>query len=295
VIIIPGSGATKLGRDIALSMNVKTLEFDTRKFPDGERYVRLNGRCDGDIVSVVQSTYKDPDGLLMEYCMLADAALGAGASEVLGVFPYLAYLRQDQRFKDGETLSSKVFAQLIESVGTTKVFVVDPHLHRLSSLDVLFNVPAFNLSAMFMMAEYASKNFHLNDPIVVAPDEEASQWANKVATVLKAGYVVAKKVRSGDLTVEIDFSGSNLEGRDVLLVDDIVSTGGTLASITTKLKKAGATRVIALVTHGLFASGAYERISGSGVDHIITTDTVPNERSIVSVAPIIKEALDDAL
>ncbi|MDV3278628.1 MAG: ribose-phosphate diphosphokinase [Nitrososphaerales archaeon] len=291
MLIIAGSGASKLGRDVAALKNSDLVEFEERKFPDGERYLDLTRNCKGEVVSIIQSTYRDPDGLLMEFVMLADAAHGAGAASITGVFPYLAYLRQDERFKQGEALSSRVFARLIDSSGTSKLFVVDPHLHRTHDLGQLFTTPAVSLSAMKDLASYASSNFSLVDPLVVAPDVEGSQWASKVASALGAESATATKVRLGDASVKMDFEGPSADGRDVLLVDDIVSTGGTLAGIATILKKTGARRVIALVTHGLFAPGAYERMIASGIDHVVTTDTVPNDSAVVSVAPLIARSL----
>jgi ribose-phosphate pyrophosphokinase len=289
--VIAGTGAPKLGKDVANLLSADLVEFEERRFPDGERYLDLKKDCKGKTVSIVQSTYRDPDGLLMEFVMMADAAYGAGAASVVGVFPYLAYLRQDERFKEGEALSSRVFARLIDSSGISRLFVIDPHLHRTHDLAQLFTTPTESLSAMADLASYASSNFRLVDPLVVAPDEEGSQWASKVASALKVESITARKTRLGDESVKLDFQGPSVKERDVLLVDDIVSTGGTLASIATILKGNGARRVIAMVTHGLFAPGAYDRMKASGIDDVVTTDTVPNPYSAVSVAPLIATSL----
>lgn len=289
--IIAGSGAPKLGRDVAARMNAEVIEFETRRFPDGERYVKLNGDCRGKSIGIIQSTYKDPDELLMEFVMLADAAHGAGAVKVLGIFPYLAYLRQDARFHRGEALSSRVFARMIKSSDVSRLVAVDPHLHRIHDLNQLFHIPTTSLSAMQDLATYVSQHFKLNDPIVVAPDEEASQWASKAASSLKVGYTIAKKVRLGDASVKISFEGPRMSRRDVLVVDDIVSTGGTVARMAVALKELGAGRIIVLVTHGLFTPGAYHKIRTSGVDEVVATDSVPNEYSFVSVAPLIAKNL----
>jgi len=289
--IIAGSGAPKLGRDVAVRMNAQVLNYETRRFPDGERYIKLNDSCRGKTVGIIQSTYKDPDELLMEFVMLSDAAHGEGASNVIGIFPYLAYLRQDARFHHGEALSSRVFARLIKSSEISKMVTVDPHLHRIHDLNQLYRIPTVNLSAMPDLASYVSKHFKPVNPIVVAPDEEASQWATKVASQLKTEYIVAKKVRLGDELVEISFGAHKLARRDVLIVDDIVSTGGTVAKMAAALKKLGVGRIIVLVTHGLFTPGAYHRIRTSGVDEVVATDSVPNEYSFVSVAPLIAKYL----
>src|SRR5579875_2351337 len=277
--------------NLSSELGCESVDYNTRKFPDGERYVRLTKNVKDEKVVVIQSIFGDPDSLLFEYALLTDAAWGAGASEIIGVFPYLAYLRQDERFNQGEALSSKVVVDIIQSTHTSKVFVVDPHLHRVHDINRLFNIPAFNVTAMFQMAEYAKSNLELRDPMVIAPDEEAGQWASKVANALETKYAIAKKVRFGDLDVRIDIEGVDIQGHDVWLVDDIISTGGTLANISQSLEKMGAKRVFALVTHGLFATGAYERVKNSGIKEIITTDTVPNKYSLVSIAPSIAKAI----
>jgi ribose-phosphate pyrophosphokinase len=289
--IIAGSGAPKLGRDVAVRMNSEVVEFETRRFPDGERYIKLDNDCRGEIVGVIQSTYKDPDELLMEFVMLADAAHGAGAAKVIGIFPYLAYLRQDARFHQGEALSSRVFSRMIKSSDISRLVAVDPHLHRIHDLNQLFRIPTTNLSAMPDLAAYVSKHFKLSNPIVAAPDEEASQWASKVASQLETEYIIAKKVRLGDASVDISFEGPRMNHRDVLIVDDIVSTGGTVSKMAVALRNLGVGRIIVLVTHGLFTPGAYHRIRTSGVDEVVATDSIPNEYSFVSVAPLIAKNL----
>lgn len=291
MLLIAGSGSSELGLKVAKSLGCDILNFESRKFPDGERYIRIIDNCKGEDVCIVQSMYKDPSNLLMEYVLLVDAVVGAGAARVIGVIPYLPYLRQDSRFKSGEALSSKVFVDLLESSATSMIFVVDPHLHRIKNLNMLFNVPAFNISAMPALAEYLTNNYSLNDPLVVAPDEEAQQWASIVARELNVNYVVATKVRSGDNSVEITHSDLDVRGKDIVVVDDIISTGGTLAKITSDIKSLGAGNVIGLVTHGLFAPGAYEKVTSSGMKALITTDTVPNAYSLVSVAPVIAQSI----
>jgi len=289
--IIAGSGAPRLGRDVALQLKAPVMEFQTRRFPDGERYVKLNGSCKGNAVAIVQSTYKEPDELLMEFVMLADAAHGDGASKVIGVFPYLAYLRQDMRFHHGEALSSQVFARLVNSSDISKLITLDPHLHRIHDLKQLFHIPTMNLSAMPALASYLSEHAKLVNPVVVAPDEEASQWASKVAAQLKTEYIIARKVRLGDESVDIEFRGPEISHRDVVIVDDIVSTGGTVAKMAVALRKLSVGRITILTTHGLFTQGAYHRIRTSGVDDVVATDSVPNEYAFVGVAPIIASGL----
>ncbi|MEM0116960.1 MAG: ribose-phosphate diphosphokinase [Conexivisphaerales archaeon] len=293
MLIVPGSGSFDLASKVSRLIRCDLLEFESRSFPDGEKYIRIKGDCRGEAVYIIQSMYKNPSDFALEYVFLVDAVIGAGAEKVIGVFPYLPYLRQDTRFKVGEALSSKVFIDLLESSATSMAYVVDPHLHRFKSIDMLFNIPAFNISAMPDLAEYVATNYELHDTLVVAPDEEAEQWASLVANRLGLNYVVATKTRFGDFSVEINHKDFSVNGKDVIIVDDMVSTGGTLSKMTTELKNLGAENIIGLVTHGLFVNGAYEKIISSGMKTIITTDTVPNDYSLVSVAPLIARSISE--
>jgi ribose-phosphate pyrophosphokinase len=291
MFLVPGSGNKPLGLKIAESLSCDVIDFETRRFPDGERYLRFTKELPHDTVLITQSLYKDPDGLTMEYVFLAKTLLDLGAKSVVGIFPYMAYLRQDSRFKLGEAISARIMSQIIESVPTSAILTLDSHLHRIHNLNELFNIPAANLSAIPSLAEHLKSECGLHDPIVVAPDGEAAQWASLAAPVFGAESVVMQKTRYGDTSVDINLGRATPRGRDIVLVDDIISTGGTIAQAAQQLKSKGADHIHALITHGLFAEGAYERVSKAGVEHLITSDSVPNQFSKVTVAPVFAKAL----
>lgn len=293
MFLVPGSGNKPLGLEIAEILSCDVMDFETRRFPDGERYVRFSGELRPETAVITQSLYKDPDGLMIEYLFLAKTALDMGATDVVGVFPYLAYLRQDSRFRPGEAISARIVSDIVESAPTSAVFTLDCHLHRVHSLRDLFGIPAVNLSAIPDLATHLMSECALRDPVVVAPDAEAEQWAKLAAPVLGAESVIMQKVRHGDTDVDITLGHVAPQGRDIVLVDDIISTGGTIAQVAKQLKNKGANHIHALITHGLFAEGAYERVTNAGVERLITTDSVPNRFSKVSVAPVFAKALKD--
>jgi ribose-phosphate pyrophosphokinase len=293
MFLVPGSGNKPLGLKIAESLSCDVIDFETRRFPDGERYLRFTKDVPHDTALLTQSLYKDPDGLLMEYAFLAKTLLDLGAKDIVGVFPYMAYLRQDSRFKSGEAISARIVSQTIEAAPTSAVLTLDSHLHRIHNLNELFGVPAANLSAIPSLAKHLKAICSLHNPIVVAPDGEAAQWASLAAPVFGAESVVMEKIRYGDTSVDINLGHTSPHGRDIVLVDDIISTGGTIAQVAQRLREEGATHIHALVTHGLFAEGAYERVSKAGVEHLITSDSVPNQFSQVTVAPVFAQALRD--
>lgn len=293
MFLVPGSGNRPLGLKIAENLSCEVIDYETRRFPDGERYIRFTKDVPRDTALVTQSLYKDPDDLLIEYTFLTKTLLSLGAKNIVGVFPYMAYLRQDNRFKPGEAISANVISQIIESAPTSAVVTMDSHLHRIHDLRGLFQVPAVNLSAIPSLAECLKSECNLHDSVVVAPDEEAKQWANLAAPVLEAESVIMQKVRRGDTSVDIDLGHVKPYGRDIVLVDDIISTGGTIAQAARQLKSKGANHVHALITHGLFVEGAFDRVSKAGVEHLITSDTVPNQFSKVTVAPVFAKALNE--
>ncbi len=291
MFLVPGSGNKPLGLEIAKALTCPVIDFESRKFPDGERYLRFVDDLPHDTAVITQSLYKNPDELMIEYLFLAKTALDLGAKDIVGVFPYMAYLRQDNRFKSGEAVSAHIVSSIIEAAPTSAVLTLDSHLHRIHNLDGLFGVPAVNLSAIPSLAERLASDCVLRDPVVVAPDGEAAQWADLAAPILGADSVVMQKVRRGDTSVEIDLGRVAPNGRDIVLVDDIISTGGTIAEVAQRLKGKGANHIYALITHGLFVEGAYERVVRAGVEHLITSDSVPNRFGKVSVSPVFATAL----
>ena len=291
MFLVPGSGNKPLGLKIAENLSCRVIDFETRRFPDGEMYLRLKEDLPDETAVVTQSLFKEPDNLLVEFLFLANTIRDLGVKNVVGVFPYMAYLRQDSRFKPGEAVSSRIITKMIESTSISSVMILDSHLHRVHSLNEWFSIPAANLSAIPSLANRLLLDCTLKDPVVVAPDAEAEQWAELAAPTLGAESVVMKKVRLGDTSVDIDLGHVSPSGRDIILVDDIISTGGTIAQVARQLKGKGASHIHALVTHGLFAEGAYERVVDAGVEHLITSDSVPNRFSKVSVAPLFAKAL----
>lgn len=290
LIIAFGSSGEHLARAVAKITRFSVTETETRRFPDGELYVRVMGDASREDVAVFQSLGMRPDRLLMEYCLIADAVKGMGCKTVTAVIPYLAYARQDARFRSGEPLSIKLVVRSLEGAGTDRLISVDAHLHRLRALKEVFTIPTLNLSAMPLLAEYYKTEFGARNVIVVGPDSESEQWASTVAGTLSTEYSILNKERLGDRDVEISGSPS-VRGKTVVLVDDIISTGKTLVGAIRKLRSKGAKRIDVLTTHALLVEGALSLLRKAGMSHLVSTDTIPRSTSRVSVAPMIADAL----
>jgi len=291
LLILSGSSSKLLALRIAKELGKQTSKIEIKKFPDGEKYIRMMDDIHGKEVAIVQSMYHNPDEYLFEYYLIADTLKDLGAKKIIAIIPYFAYARQDERFNPGEAISLLSVTKFIESVGTNEVYTIDMHLHRFQDISKLFRIPAYNLSAFPALAEYIEKNFELKDPVVIGPDEESEQWAKKVAERLNLEYSVLEKQRLGPDKVEIKPKALNIKGKDVIIVDDIISTGGTIAEAVRAIRKEKACKIIVACTHPILVENALVKVYEAGADMVIGTDTVPSQISYVSVAPIIAKAL----
>ena len=260
-------------------------------FPDGEIYVRVMNDIKGATVYFIQSMALQPNNYLMEYLLIMDSLKSLGAEKIVGVIPYLPYARQDARFNVGEALSLEVVARLIEESGTEGLITIDMHLHRLRDASEVFKIPVVNLSAAPLLARYIMENYELSDPVVIGPDEEAERWAQEGARAIGVEYDVLEKVRKSATEVVIQPKKLDVVGKDVILLDDIISTGGTMVEAVRFLKEAGARKIIAACTHPLLVRRALERILSEGAIDVVGTDTVMSVASKVSVAPLVVEGI----
>ena len=289
MIVIGGPTCEQLAAKVAKELGVEMGALEVRRFPDGEKYLRVLSDVKGQNVVVIQSIHHTPDELLFEYLLLTDALKDLGAKQVTAFIPYFAYARQDERFKPGEALSFRTVSKLIESVGTDEIYTIDMHQHRVLKSSEVFKIPSHNLSAMPLLAEYVKKSGKVEHPLIIGPDAEAEQWAKIAAETIGTDYDVFTKKRLGDAHVEVRPREANANGRDVLIVDDIISTGGTIIEAVKILLSQGARHIEVACTHPILAPGALEKIRGSGVVDVVGTDTVPGPISFVSVAPVIAE------
>lgn len=296
MLILGGSASQPLAEKVAKELGEEPGKLEIKRFPDGEKYLRIHNNVKDEDVAVVQSLYRTPDENIFELLLLTDTLRDLGARSITTVVPYLAYARQDSRFYPGEAVSSASLARFLESAGTTSFLTIDCHLHRLGDVGKVFKIPARNLTAMHELGKYAREHFNPHNPIVIGPDEEAGQWAAVVAKELDADHTAFRKVRvrkegMTSSKVEVDTGEIDLKGRDAIFADDIISTGGTIAEAARACKKKGAKRVFVLCTHPVLADGALSRIKAAGAVKIVGTDTMPSPISKVTVAPVIAAAL----
>jgi ribose-phosphate pyrophosphokinase len=233
---------------------------------------------DEDVV-IVQNTY--PDQNIIELLLLQDAVYEAKAESITVVIPYYGYGRQDKKFQDGEPISARALAEHI-SLHADHIVIIDPHKEHLLNF---FKIPADIATPIPEIADYLKENMSID--IVLAPDKGAYNRAEKISSIINADVDVLDKKRIDGYTVEITPKNLEVKNKRVIIVDDIISTGGTMTQAIRELKRQGAKNVSVACTHGLFISDAESRIKNAGCNNIISTDTIETSYSRVKAAPCV--------
>jgi ribose-phosphate pyrophosphokinase len=288
VIIVPGPASQSLGKKIAESLNARIVPVNLKAFPDGEYCLRFEGDVAGEEAVVVQTTGPPQDTNVMQLLVMLDTAKELGAKKVTAVVPYLAFARQDKRFLAGEAISGETLVKLIEACGVDSFVTVNIHAENTLKK---FRVPTANLSAITLLAKHF-KSQGLDGAFSLSPDKGAIGLAEEANRVLGGGCGWLKKERdryTGEIQVEE--KSLNVDGRDVIVFDDIISTGGTIARAIKMLKSQGARRVYAACVHPLLIGEAKTKILESGAEEIVGTDSLASTVRTVSLAPLIAEAL----
>jgi len=281
--IISGTASKSVSEELAKILKVPIAKTIQKRFPDKEFYVRILDDIKGEEIVIVQTTYPDPN--LVELFLLQGAAEESKANKITVIIPYYGYARQDTKFQNGEAVSSKAIAGLI-SLNADKVITVDPHKEHI--LD-FFSTSAESCSAVPQIAQYLKKK---DVDMVLAPDKGALDRAKKASELIGCGFDHMEKTRVDGNTVEMKPKELDVQNKTVAIIDDIISTGGTMALAIKELKKHGANKVFIACTHGLFAGDAIKKLSTAGCDEIISTDTIQSDYSKVgvakSIAPLLK-------
>lgn len=278
--IIGGQASQLLAARISVILGKNLLVSEFKKFPDGELYTRILDELSGNDVTIIQSTVTDSD--FVSLLQLIDACSDAKSLNV--VIPYMGYARQDKRFKPGEPVSARAIAGAIKA---DKVYTVN--IHDDSILDH-FEAAAANLDSTPAIGKYI-KNMKLMDPVIISPDEGAIGLAKSASDNLGIDYDFLEKTRLSGESVSIKPKKVAVKGRDVIILDDIISTGGTMAETITLLKSQGAHDVYTACVHPVLSNNAVLKLFKAGVKEIIATDTIDKAVSVVSAAPVIAEAI----
>lgn len=283
-----GGGASKdLAKRLARKLKAVYIETETKIFPDGESKITLRKIPKKSVILVVQSTYPPVDTNLLQALSIISQVRKI-SSRTFAIIPYMGYARQDKQFLSGEVITMSVVAKMLQSAGAKKVIVVD--IHSNTALNH-FNIPTENVSAVPELANYFKK-LNLKNPLVVSPDMGGSSRSKKFASLLKTDFIVLKKHRDRKTgRVSIQTAKADVQGKDLILVDDIISTGGSIIKAAQFLKKQKCKRVFVACTHGLLVEGAEKKIRKAGVSRIISTNTIPGNTSKVDVSGILAKSV----
>lgn len=278
--IVGGPASQLLASRTARTLGTEPVLCEFNRFPDGELYLRIADETENESVTLIQSTPTNSD--FVSLLQLIDAC--DGARELNVVIPYMGYARQDKRFKTGEPISARAVARCINA---DRIFTVNIHAN---SVLEHFPAPAKNLDAAKLLGEYI-KGFGLENLILIAPDAGAEGLVKNVSSDLGFDYDHLQKTRLSGDTVIIKTKNVDVTGRHVVLVDDMIATGGTMAESIRMLKSQGAVDVHLVCVHAVLARNAALRLFNAGVKDIISTDTLEKAESRLSVAPLIADAL----
>lgn len=279
VVILPAPGHEALASRLARHLGAEPGVVESRRFPDGERYIRLASDVNGASV-VVAASLKDPDPQLPGLLFIADTARELGAKRVGLAAPYLAYLRQDRRFQDGEAITSRTFAAVL-SRAFDWIGTVDPHLHRYATLGEVYSISGVVAHAATDLARWIREN--VERPIIIGPDSESEQWAAEVAKGAAAPLAVLQKRRHGDRDVEISAPKARVDGHTPVLIDDIISSAKTMAEAVRVLDRNGAASPVCVGIHAVFARGAEEALRRAGVARVVTCNTIVHPTNAIDV------------
>lgn len=280
------SGAVDAAR-LATRLGLNLHEIDVHRFPDGELRVNVGPAA---ATTILYMPLDQPNEKLLTLLFAAEALRRDGAKRLVLVAPYLCYMRQDKAFHEGEAISQKVIGPLLART-VDRIVTVEAHLHRTHDIrQVFLGIEAEDLSATPAIVD-ALRDV---DPktIIVGPDEESNAWVSDLATRLKLEYAVGRKMRAGDRSVEITFADpSQFKDRPVVLIDDIVSSGGTLTVCAQALKRAGAGTIDAIVTHALFPPNMMRDFQRAGLRSVRSTSSVPHPSNAIMLDTILADAL----
>lgn len=291
--VIAGPSSPDLAAKIAQDLGAELIPVDVRIFTDSESKIRMGNMQKKNCV-IVQSTYPPTDRHLLQTLMMIKKCTDDLASDICTVIPYMAYARQDRAFQDGEVISMELIAKLLEAAGNKRLITID--IHSALALSY-FRIDAQNISSIPLLANHAANNMKLNRTVVVSPDAGGIKRAYEFSKILGADILALKKCRdrnSGEVFID-DKLECSVADRDIILVDDIITTGASIVKACQVLKKNKADKIYTMCVHALLVNNAAEKIRAAGVQEIISTNSIPSRYAKVDLSNIVSASLRSLL
>lgn len=292
--IFTGSSNPKLAADICDHLKVPLGRALVDRFPGGEVHVQINDNIRGHDVFIVQSTCEPPNDNLLELLILIDAAKRASATRVTAVLPYYGYARQDRKDRPRVPISAKLVANLITTAGADRVLTMDLHAGQIQGF---FDIPVDHLYSINVLVGYFQKK-KIKDLIIVSPDVGGIKMARAYSKMLSVSFAIVDKQRESDQKTRVMNIIGDVKGKNVVIVDDLVSTAGSLVEAANALRSHGAKEIYAAIVHPVLAGPAIERIKGSVLKELVVSDSIPlgkekkiSKIKVLSVAPLLSEAI----
>ena len=276
-----------LAREVANQLDLDLRLVDVHAFPDGESLVRI--KCDTSGPVLLFRSLDHPNDRLVELLLAADGLRRQGVQEIRLVCPYLGYMRQDRVFEPGQALSQVVIAGLLGKA-FDDVLTVEAHLHRIQALSEVFPCPARSISAALVIASWLRA--HTQADVIIGPDAESEPWVKAIAKEANLDWRVASKCRRGDREVEVELPVLPNGARSAFIVDDVGSSGVTLEAVAKILRGRGVPEIGAIVVHALFDADTPERLRKSGIDLLVSANSISHPSNQISLASLLAEEIE---
>jgi len=290
VVVLPGPSSLELGNFIATRLNSTSIPIDLRIFSDGESKIRIDTNLLNKKCIVVQSTCPPVDSNIMQTLMIISCCYASGASEVITVMPYMGYARQDRKFLEGEFPTISLIARLLECANIRNLITVD--IHSIKALSY-FKLNIFNISSINSLANYAKTNFNLINPVIISPDIGGISRAKEFAKIINSNFFGLRKIRdraSGNIVMDTNLE-FDIKDRDIIIIDDMISSGGTILKAVDLLKKNQCGKIYVMCVHILADENSLNTLKNAGITDLVSTNSIPRSSSKVDLSMDITNAL----
>ena len=290
--LLSGTGNLELSRKIAKNLKLKLVNSNIKRFADGEIYVEINENIRGNSIFVIQSISTPANDNLMELLICIDALRRSSAKNITAVIPYFGYARQDRKVVPRTAISAKLVSNLITNAGAHRIVTVDLHAGQIQGF---FDIPVDNLFSTPIFSKHIKKYISNKNIICVAPDVGGVERARALGQKLNVGLAIVDKRRPAPGKSQVMNIIGNVKGKNCLLVDDIIDSGGTIVNAAKALKEKGAEDVYVYVTHGVLSGNAVEQINNSKIKKLILTDTIDNSNKIKKSSKIVELSISNLM